>query len=73
MLAALRYFERAIKPQAMANHPAGKPDFSWGSVEMLALGNCLLSLCQNVKQIFMNEPRLIKIQSPVYVLGKILL
>ncbi|XP_031568704.1 uncharacterized protein LOC116303319 isoform X2 [Actinia tenebrosa] len=71
MLAALRYFERAIKPKVMVQHPQGKPDFSWGAVEMIVLGNCLLSLCQNVKQIFMNEPRLIRIQSPVYVLGDI--
>ncbi|KAK3710145.1 hypothetical protein QZH41_010545, partial [Actinostola sp. cb2023] len=70
MLAALRYFERAIKPIPGSQHlGAGKVDFNWGNVEMVALANCLLSVCQNVKQVLMNEPRLIRIQSPVYVLG----
>ena len=45
--------------------------FDWGQVDKSALAKCLMTLCRQVKDIMMEEPRLIKLQSPVYILGKV--
>ncbi|XP_032239117.2 uncharacterized protein LOC116618970 [Nematostella vectensis] len=69
MLAALRYFERPIKSSAATKLGAGKEGFAWGVVEMGALANCLLSVCRSLREVVMEEPRMLRVQSPVYVLG----
>lgn len=65
MLSALRYFERAIK-----SADTSKESFNWGLVEMPSLGNCLLCICRTLLEIIKKEPRLIRVQSPTYVVGE---
>lgn len=65
MLSALRYFERAIK-----SADTSKESFNWGLVEMPSLGNCLLCICRTLLEIMKKEPRLIRVQSPTYVVGE---
>ena len=69
MLAGLRYFERSL-----TNNGRGKPKkaFSWGPVDMATVASCLVTLCQQVKATFMEEPRLLRVTSPSYVLGEYL-
>ncbi|XP_025091130.1 uncharacterized protein LOC112562232 isoform X2 [Pomacea canaliculata] len=67
MLSGLRYFERAVKGEGEKHKPA----FDWGQVDRSALARCLLTLCQQVREVLMDEPRLIKIRSPTYILGDI--
>ncbi|XP_048752071.2 uncharacterized protein LOC125663764 [Ostrea edulis] len=68
MLTGLRYFERAIKGD---NGGAAKPGFDWGQVDTNALAKCLLTLCRELKDSLCQEPRLVKLKSPVYILGDI--
>ncbi|CAL4139946.1 unnamed protein product, partial [Meganyctiphanes norvegica] len=62
MLQALRFFEHG-KSQ--------KPCLDWGEVDKTKLGQYILSLCHSVKDVFENEPRLLKISPPCYILGDI--
>ncbi|CAB4012802.1 Serine threonine- phosphatase BSU1, partial [Paramuricea clavata] len=69
MLFGLRYFERPIN-----NSPGGnssKEAFSWGEVDMNSFAKCILSTCHSLREILTNEPRLLKIDSPTYILGDI--
>lgn len=68
MLTGLRYFERAIKGD---NGGPAKPGFDWGQVDTNALAKCLLTLCRELKDTLCLEPRLVKLKSPVYILGDI--
>ncbi|XP_076106422.1 uncharacterized protein LOC143075052 [Mytilus galloprovincialis] len=68
MLTGLRYFERALKGD---NGSPAKQAFDWGQVEKNALAKCLLTLCRQTKEILSDEPRLVKLTSPVYILGDI--
>ena len=68
MLFGLRYFERPI-----ANSPGGnssKDAFSWGEVDMKSFAKCIISTCHSVREIVAGEPRLLKIDSPTYILGE---
>ena len=69
MLSALRYFERAIN---VGGTRTGSPkaSFTWGCVEMSSLGNCLVCICRTLLGIIRKEPRLVKVKSPTYVVGK---
>lgn len=70
MLSALRYFERAVKPNSAASKAGGPKDsFNWGCVEMSSLGNCLVCICRTLLDIVKKEPRLIRVKSPTYVVG----
>lgn len=71
MLSALRYFERAVKPNSAGSKTGGPKDsFNWGCVEMASLGNCLVCICRTLLDIVKKEPRLIRVKSPTYVVGK---
>ena len=52
----------------MGSHPP-KDAFSWGEVEMKSFAKCILSTCNSVREIVANEPRLLRIDSPTYILG----
>ncbi|XP_076452575.1 uncharacterized protein LOC143288159 [Babylonia areolata] len=67
MLSGLRYFERAVKAETGNQKPA----YDWGQVDRAALARCLLTLCRHVKEVLMEEPRLLKLRSPTYILGDI--
>lgn len=66
MLTGLRYFERTIKG---SNEKASKEAFDWGKVDKSALARCLLSLCHQVELLLREEPRLLRLSSPTYILG----
>ena len=67
MLTGLRYFERPIKTNPAGVNPKGA--LSWGVVDMDALAKCILVICQQVLDIFSDEPRLMRLDSPTYILG----
>jgi len=68
MLNGLKYFERYY-PRGLKGNTMPKLCFDWGEVDRNCLANCLVRLCHQAKKIFMAEPRLIELSSPVYVLG----
>jgi len=43
--------------------------FDWGEVDMTAFAKCLLAMCEQVKDLLRTESRLIRLRSPVYILG----
>eukprot|EP00794_Sanderia_malayensis_P014108 gene14108-15582_t len=67
MLTGLRYFERPVKTTMKDIKPKGP--LSWGIVDMDALAKCILAICQQMLQIVSQEPRLVKLESPTYILG----
>lgn len=86
MLNGLRYFKRQVTkgelekvlmivsrfPIQFANDfLCLQPAFHWGTVERAALATCLMAICDQVAEIMASEPRLIKLRSPTYILGKI--
>jgi hypothetical protein len=68
MLSGLKYFERAILPDGKTQYKP-KSAYDWGEIDRTSLANCLIRLCQQAKQIFLTEARLIELSSPVYILG----
>lgn len=83
MLTGLRYFERSVKGSPVVDGGGdgetnagraaapvkAKDNFSWGTVEMLSLAKCLLALCREAQRVLANEPRLIRLNAPTYILG----
>ncbi|KAK7083894.1 hypothetical protein SK128_026880 [Halocaridina rubra] len=62
MITALRFFEHSN---------SNKPHFDWGEVDMVKLGNYIVNLCSATKELMENEPRLLWISTPCYILGDI--
>nr|XP_045624090.1 uncharacterized protein LOC123774031 isoform X2 [Procambarus clarkii] len=60
MVAALRFFEHQKKD---------KPALNWGEVDMIKLGQYIISLCSATKELFENESRLLRLATPCYILG----
>nr|XP_053626729.1 uncharacterized protein LOC128684523 isoform X2 [Cherax quadricarinatus] len=60
MVAALRFFEHERKD---------KPSLNWGEVDMIKLGQYIISLCSATKELLESEPRLLKLEAPCYILG----
>lgn len=67
MLFGLRYFERRI--DTSMSDISAKDSFCWGEVDMKSFAKCILSICHSVREIIIKEERLLKIESPVYILG----
>ena len=44
---------------------------SWGSVDMQTVAASLIELCQQARSLFLQEPRLIRLNTPTYILGDI--
>ena len=66
MLNGLRYFEKVI-PSTKNVKP--KPPFDWGEVDRPSLAKCLVGLCHQARKIMQDEPRLLEIAPPCYILG----
>lgn len=69
MLNGLRFFQRAIPLDAKGGY-GPKPAYDWGEVDRISLGKCVLTLCQQVRDIMSSEPRLLEIPAPCYILGE---
>lgn len=69
MLRGLRYFERGY--QSKDPKLKDKMPYSWGPVDMRTVASALIDLCKEVRAIFMQEPRLLKLNAPTYVLGEV--
>lgn len=50
-------------------HLRKKDSYHWGSVDKLAFIDSLIQVCELVRKIFLSEPRLMFVASPVYVMG----
>ncbi|ODN00844.1 Serine/threonine-protein phosphatase PP1 isozyme 5 [Orchesella cincta] len=70
MLNGLKYFEKTVTSKDNSTVIIKLP-FTWGEVDRSALGACLITICGLVKDILINEPRLLELSSPVYILGDI--
>ena len=42
---------------------------SWGSVDMQTVAASLIEICQQARNLFLQEPRLIRLDTPTYILG----
>ncbi len=67
MLRGLRYFERGI--QSKDPKLKDKLPYSWGPVMMRTVASALIDLSKEARAIFLQEPRLLKLSAPTYVLG----
>lgn len=65
MMKGLRYFERASKTSSPA-----KQALSWGKVDMKVFGSSLIELCKQARGLLIQEPRLLRLNSPTYILGE---
>jgi hypothetical protein len=63
MLIGLRYFEQEIIITDPSSTKLPKPAFDWGPTDRNALAKCIINLSQQVKKIFLAEPRLIQLSS----------
>lgn len=55
----------------MSHQLAVKPAMAWASHnEEISMGNLLIKLADAVRPICASEPRLLRVNSPVYVVGK---
>ncbi|XP_073942307.1 uncharacterized protein isoform X3 [Choristoneura fumiferana] len=74
-LAAVRYFAMPIEKSphgrpSVSHQLAGKPAMAWATQnEELSMGNLLIKLADAVRPICASEPRLLRVNSPVYVVG----
>ncbi|XP_050695861.1 uncharacterized protein LOC126985272 isoform X1 [Eriocheir sinensis] len=60
LVSALRFFEHGRKD---------KPPLDWGEVDLVKLGQYIISLCAGIRAIFESEPRMLVLSSPCYILG----
>ena len=63
-LYTFRYFERAAKTDPP------KAALSWGRVDMRTFAKSLIELCGQTRGFVIQEPRLVKLASPTYILGE---
>ncbi|RZF36568.1 hypothetical protein LSTR_LSTR010679 [Laodelphax striatellus] len=72
ILEGLSYFAEKVDATDMEARKAGrkpKQPFNWGQIDMVGLGSHVIHVCKAVSEIFAKEPRLLRVKSPVYVLG----
>lgn len=72
LLLALKYFSSEIceNPLSCGEFEfEEKEAYSWGSGCLQRLSITLIMICEQLKEIFYKEPRLIRIGSPVYIMG----
>lgn len=43
--------------------------YNWGQLNADTVGKYLINVCGQVKRIFMKEPRLLELSSPIYIMG----
>lgn len=48
-----------------------KTSYTWGQLDPAAYGRNLIQICNQVREIFRNEPRLLELSSPVYIMGEL--
>lgn len=46
-----------------------KTAYTWGQLDLQTFGRNLINVCNQVREIFRTEPRLMELNSPVYVMG----
>ena len=74
-------FSKAFGPETFKHHHLNNHQcllvlqnaFDWGQVDKNALAKCLLTICRHIKDVLSEEPRLLKLKSPMYILGNILI
>lgn len=63
VLKGLRYLTSINKLKEL------KATYTWGQLEPQAFGRNLINVCNQVREVFRCEARLIELRSPVYVMG----
>ncbi|XP_050311412.1 uncharacterized protein LOC126746990 isoform X2 [Anthonomus grandis grandis] len=46
-----------------------KTSYTWGQLDPAVFGRNLIQVCNQVREIFKNEPRLLELNSPMYIMG----
>ena len=67
MLSGLKYFEHPLKNKAGERQ---KEAYDWGDVDKSAMARCLIPILRQVRELLKEEPRLLRLKSPVYILGE---
>lgn len=47
-----------------------KASYTWGQLDATSFGRNLINVCNQVREIFRSESRLLELNSPVYIMGK---
>ncbi|XP_056644752.1 uncharacterized protein LOC130450401 [Diorhabda sublineata] len=63
LLKSLRYLTSINKIKEAASV------YSWGQLDSATVGKNLISICNQVREIFRSESRLLNLRSPVYIMG----
>lgn len=70
VLKSLRYLMQVNKGKTTAKKLKGNEPFNWGQLDAVLFARNVITICTQVKEFFRNEPRLLEIQAPAYVMGQ---
>nr|XP_022916250.1 uncharacterized protein LOC111426117 [Onthophagus taurus] len=66
LLKSLRYLHQLNKQKTYSK---GKSSFTWGLLDAAVFAKHLMGVCEQVQGMIKAEPRLLELQSPIYVMG----